>query len=161
MASKMRVFGLFVCLGGLWWLLSGYAEPLLLFFGFASTALVTWLATRMSLTDFEGVSLGFLARGLLYWPWLVREVWRSNIAVARIVLAREMPISPTIFRIPAPQKSPLGRVTYANSVTLTPGTVTLEVTDDDLEVHSLTRAAAADLKSGDMGARVCRLEGRL
>ncbi len=161
MASKMRVFGLFVCLGGLWWLLSGYAEPLLLFFGFLSTVLVTWLAARMSLTDFEGISLRFIGRGLLYSPWLVREVWRSNIAVARIVLSREMPISPTIFRIPARQSSPLGRVIYGNSITLTPGTVTLEVTDHDLEVHSLTREAAAELKSGDMGVRVCSLEGRV
>lgn len=155
----IRVFGLFVCLGCLWWLLSGYAEPLLLCFGLASAMLVTWLAVRMSLTDFEGISLPLVGRGLLYFPWMVREVWRSNIAVARIVLAREMPISPTIFRVPAGQRSSLGRVIYGNSITLTPGTVTLQVTDEYLEVHSLTREAAADLKSGEMGNRVCRLEG--
>ena len=156
----IRVLGLFVSILSLWWLLSGYSHPLILAFGLVSAVLTIWLARRMLLTDYEGVPLHLLGRGMLYWPWLLREVWRANIAVARIILSPSLPISPTLFRVPAGQKTALGRVLYGNSITLTPGTVTLQVEKDFLEVHALTRDAAADLQTDEMGGRVRRFEGK-
>jgi multicomponent Na+:H+ antiporter subunit E len=155
----IRSLGLLVGLLGLWWLLSGYAMPLLLTFGVLSALLVTGLAVHMKLNDAESVPLHLLGRIVLYIPWLVREIWRANIAVARVVVSRDMPISPTLFRVPARQRTELGRAVYGNSITLTPGTVTVRVEDDFLEVHALTREGAADLLTDEMGSRVTRLEG--
>lgn len=155
----LRILGLFLSLLALWWILSGYPYPLILGFGLVSVVLAVWLARRMFLTDYEGVPLHLLGRGMLFWPWLLREIWRANITVARIIVSPNMPISPTVFRVPARQKTALGRVLYGNSITLTPGTVTLSVEEDFLEVHALTREGAAELQTDEMGARVRRFEG--
>ena len=65
---------------------------------------------------------------------------------------------PILIRIPANQKTELGQVTYANSITLTPGTVSIAVGENMIDVHSLSKAAAEDLKKGVMHDKVCRLE---
>ncbi len=96
---------------------------------------------------------------LLYWFWLGREIIKSNIDVARLILDPAMPISPNVFTVRADQKTELGRVTYANSITLVPGTVAMDVDEDVITVHALTQAAATDLKHGDMNRRVCHVEG--
>ena len=145
---------------GTWLLWSGHFEALLLALGLVSCALVLVIALRMKLVDREGVPLSLLPGLPLYAPWLLWEVFKANVDVARRVLDPRLPISPRLIRVKASQRTALARTVYANSITLTPGTVSVELEGDEITVHALTAEAALELESGKMDRRVCRLEGR-
>jgi multicomponent Na+:H+ antiporter subunit E len=155
----MRFVSLVIVLSCLWMLLSGHTEPLLLGMGAASIALITWLASRMRVVDEEGLPVDVSHRAFPYSLWLLVEIVKSNVALMKVVVAKDMPIQPQIVRVPTGTRSDLGRVVYANSVTMTPGTVTLEADDDELVVHALTDEAAQGLRSGDMQRRAVRVAG--
>jgi len=145
---------LFVSLFALWCLLSGMFVPMLIGLGIVSCLLVTWIAERKDLVDNESLPpLSHWGRWFSYAIWLLWQIIVCNIDVARRIWRRQMPISPTIIRVPA-RMGPLARVIYANSITLTPGTVSIEVDEDTIEVHALTRESAQDLQGGEMGRRV-------
>lgn len=142
--------GLF--LGGLWLLLSGYFEAWLLWLALASVVSVVFIAHRMDVTDHEGFPLHLGTRALIYFPWLALEIVKSNLDVAKAILSNR--INPQVIHVKATQDSELGRTIYANSITLTPGTVTIGLEDDGLEVHALLDETAAGVLSGDMDRRV-------
>lgn len=142
----LRAFGLGAILFGFWLALSGHYTPLLLSFGVGSCALVVYLSLRMDVVDEEGVPVHVSARFALYLPWLMKEIFVANVAVARIILAPRMVISPRIVVFHGSQQTDLGRVIYANSITLTPGTITIGVDGHDFEIHALT---AADLETNE------------
>lgn len=150
---------LFVLFYAFWLLMSGHYTPFLLATGAASSAAVVWLARRMDVADREGhpVHLGWPA--LLYWPWLVKEILKSAIDVSRVVLDPRLPASPTVVRFRPRQKTVVGLVTHANSITLTPGTLSVEVSPERFVVHGLTRAGAEGAVDSDMDRRVARFEG--
>jgi multicomponent Na+:H+ antiporter subunit E len=155
-----RTLSLAVALAAIWLLLSGHYEPLILAFGAASVAFVVLIARRKGLTDREGHPIDMLVGGLRYWPWLLVEIAKSNVAVARCILSPRLPISPTVIKVPASQRTDLGRVVFANSITLTPGTVSIIVERDEITVHALTAEAAQELaEGGGMDRRVTRMEG--
>lgn len=146
----------------LWLLLSGYTTvALLLIFGAFSCALVVWISCCMDRADPEepGLRLDVSAQILLYWPWLLWEIVKANIDVTKIILDPKLPISPTMISTTPSQHTDLGRVIYANSITLTPGTVTTYLSHGALDVHALTQAAADGVLEGDMDRRVTKLEG--
>jgi multicomponent Na+:H+ antiporter subunit E len=91
-------------------------------------------------------------------PWLAREVWTSNVAVARVVLARRIVIRPLLVRVPASQRSSIGQVIHANTITLTPGTLTLDLRDGELLVHALTDSLLSAQDSRTLDQRILRLE---
>ncbi len=138
----------------LWLLLSGIFEPLLLGLGVASSAIVVYVAHRMDVIDHEGHPIHLTWRALLYFPWLVWEIVKANIDGAPVIVRPAMPIEPRLLDIAAGQKDDLGRVIYANSITLTPGTVTIATAGSAFTVHALTRGAAEGLESGEMDRRV-------
>ena len=113
----------------------------------------------MGIADSEGHPIHLAARVLGYVPWLLFVIVRSNIDVALRILSPGMPISPTLVRTGASQKHALGKVIYANSITLTPGTVSVEVEDDTILVHALSRESAEELLDGEMDRRVASMEG--
>lgn len=155
----LRAVSLAVFLALLWLLLSGhFTDPLLLGFGAASVLAVVFIAYRKDALDTEGHPIQLLLRALLYWPWLLKEIVLANIDVAKAILSTPMTIAPSVFTVTGSQKSELGRVIYANSITLTPGTVTIDLADDKLTVHALTRAGREGVESGEMDRRVTRLE---
>jgi multicomponent Na+:H+ antiporter subunit E len=144
---------------GVWLLLSGIFEPFLLAMGLVSTAFAIYIAIRMDAVDEEGVPLAHLnSRVWSYLPWLVLEVIHSNLAVVRIVLSREMPISPAMVRFRPLAKTELGRFIFANSITLTPGTITTEIIGDEFEVHALFLGALDGIEEGEMNRRVAAME---
>ena len=155
-----RALILFVFLLVVWVLWSGHYTPLLLSLGVLSCAFVAWTAWRMGLVDREGVPIEITARVLLYLPYLVAEIVKANVDVARRIVDPRMPISPRVFRTGAKQKTDLGRVIYANSITLTPGTVSIGIDEDDITVHALTAEAAAGVLDDEMNRRVARVEGQ-
>ncbi len=144
---------------GVWLLLSGHYTPLLLGLGGVSTLLVVAISLRMDVVDHEGHPLHLGLRILWYWPWLMVQVLRANVDVARRVLSPSLPISPRMFKVRATQRTDLGRVIYANSITLTPGTVSVELEGSVILVHALTAEAAEDLREGTMNRLVVGVEG--
>ncbi|MFC1664507.1 Na+/H+ antiporter subunit E [Pseudomonadota bacterium] len=149
---------LFIFLFGLWLLLSGEFAPLLISLGVLSCLLVLYLVHRMDFVDHELHPMHLHpGRILAYWSWLIKEIFKSNIDVARIIVSSKPSYSPEIFRVKTSQIDEIGQVIFANSITLTPGTVSMEVNDDEIEVHALTSDAAEALLSGEMDRRVRRL----
>ena len=154
-----RTLILTAALAGLWLLLSGYFDkPLLLVFGVLSVALTVYLARRAGVLDHEGVPDGLMPRVFGYWWWLALEIGKANIAVARIALAIKPEYSPKMIRIKTPTRTNEGLATFCNSVTLTPGTVTVDLEPDHFLVHALTEEFADEAAILDMGARVAKLE---
>ena len=143
-----------ISLAVFWLLLSGHYTGLLLALGVASVALVMYLALRMDRVDGERQPLHVPPMLISYWVWHFGEIAKCNIDVARRIVNPKLPISPTMVRVRAGQHSPIATATYANSITLTPGTVTLRVEGDEFHVHALSREGAKDLQSGEMERRV-------
>ena len=156
-----RLLILTIALAAIWLLLSGYFDKtLLLIFGAASVALCVFLAARLKLVDDEGAPVGLMPGIFTYWIWLGGEIGKANTAVARQALALEPKLSPTMVRVPLAPKTTVGRVTFANSITLTPGTVSIDLGRDGILVHGLTEELASVDGMADMGARVAKTEGR-
>ena len=141
----------------LWLLLSGFFVTLLLSLGVVSVAFVAWIAHRMDVIDHEGHPTHLNIRALLYWPWLIVEIIKANINVADAIVRRRMSVNPSVIEVKATQETELGQVIYANSITLTPGTVTIAAAGYDL-LPPTNLKAAEDLESGDMDRRVTALE---
>jgi len=154
------VVSLVVVLAITWLLFSGmWDQPLLLSLGAASVLFTVWLSRRLGLVDREGHPVHRLAATLRYLPWLVGQVVQANLHVTRCVLSRRCEIRPRIVRYPHGQHTDLGRTTLANSITLTPGTVTIHVRDRELWFYALDDACAQGVLSGEMDRRVRRIEG--
>jgi multicomponent Na+:H+ antiporter subunit E len=160
MLNLKHPFNLSLFLFAVWLLLSGHYTPLLLTLGVLSTLLVVFIAARAELIDHEMQVVLIKPRVLLYWLWLGGEIIKANIDVCRRILDPRLPISPRMIRVRAMQQTELGRVTYANSITLVPGTVTVSVEGDRFTVHALTREAADDLEGGELNRRVQEVEQR-
>ncbi len=146
---------------GIWLLWSGHYTALLISFGIASCAAVVLISWRMENLDEEGQLLLLVPRLVIYTPWLMKEIALANIDVARRILHPRLPISPALIRVKCSQELDLARVIYANSITLTPGTVSVDMDDDTITVHALSRTAAEGVLSGEMDRKVSRtIEGR-
>ena len=146
----------FITCLGFWLVLSGHLEPLPLALGVLAAFAVAWLNR-----DRERLSpaLRAIPRLLRYLPWLLKEVAAANLQVVRVVLDPRLPVAPALIRVRAPFTGDVALTTLANSITLTPGTVTLDVEGSDLIVHALTASAAAGLEHGDLAARIERVFG--
>ncbi|MDT8285979.1 MAG: Na+/H+ antiporter subunit E [Elusimicrobiales bacterium] len=138
-----------------WLALSGQFTGLLLGSGAAAALLVA--AIGRGGTRLPGP--GFLLRLAAYLPWLFLQIVLSSLDVAYRVLHPSRPIDPGVIRIKNPCRTPLGTALLANSITLTPGTVTLDAGPEELVVHSVSEEAADSLRSGEMQRRVLAVEG--
>jgi len=155
----MKLVWLVFLLGVFWVVNSGHFDPLLLSFGVFSVALVVWINHRMTRVTGEyqpPVIMSWRLPG--YIIWLVKEIVKSNIEVVRCIYQRHPAIEPSIFKVNASQKSDICKVLYANSITMTPGTVTLEVEGDEFMIHALTRSSREGIETGDMDRRVRSIE---
>jgi multicomponent Na+:H+ antiporter subunit E len=156
----MRLISLGLALFLFWLALSGHYTPALVGVGAAAALFCALVAVRMGIADREGHPIHLAGRFLTFLPWLLREIFKSAWGVTRIIVNPALPISPTMTRVNASQRTSLGIVTYANSITLTPGTITTGVKGNVLTVHALVREGARDLEEGGMDARVTQFEGR-
>lgn len=148
------------CFVAFWLLLSGHFEMLFLALGAASVALVCWLCARAGVTREVDLPGRLLLRLPRYFLWLGAQVLVSAVAVVRRVWTPRTKLSPAVAAVSTAELSELSQVVYANSITFTPGTLALELTDDHIEVHSLERAGAVQLQGGAMHDRVRALEGQ-
>jgi len=138
----------------LYWLtLSFYFEPLIVGFGIASVLFAIGLCYRMRILDSETVPYLHFPMTLIYFVWLFGEVIKANFAVVKAVLRPDMEISPTLLTVPTPQKTDIGKTMFANSITLTPGTVSMDVDEGGILVHALLSEMANPDDFKEMGVR--------
>ena len=146
-------------LAGTWMLLSGVVAPFMMGLGLASCLVVVWIGVRADRRDREPVPFALrLGRCPGYLLWLAWEIIKSNVDVARRILSPSLPIAPAVRWLPASQRSELARVIYADSITLTPGTLSIDLEDGAVEVHALSEDSLDALERGEMDARVSGLE---
>lgn len=152
----LRISALLFLLVLAWLLWSGIYTPLLLGLGALSCILSLYLAHRIDFFD-EVFSLQVIPRLPRYWGWLLLEIARSSLEVTRIIIQRKPAISPTVVEIEAAARGPVGQAILGNSITLTPGTLTLDVHNGRLRVHCLTREGADALLAGEFNRRAAAL----
>ena len=153
----MKPLVLFVILVCLWLLMSGHYTFLIISLGILSCAFCVYLANRAKLIDDEGLPLFFLPRLLGYLMWLFKEILISNLNTAKAIISNN--IKPETFTVKASQITDVAKVTYANSITLTPGTVTTKINNNTFEVHALNTDFGNDVRSNEMDKKVKLLEG--
>jgi multicomponent Na+:H+ antiporter subunit E len=157
----MRHLSLGALLFAFWLALSGHYTPFLVGVGVACSVLCVIAAARFGVVDSEGHPTHLLGRALTYYPWLIWEIVKSAWAVTKIILHPKLPISPTMTVVDASQLTAAGIVTYGNSITLTPGTITTDIKGNRLTVHALVRDGALDVEGGGMDSRAKQFEGRV
>ena len=155
-----RTLILLVLLIVVWVLWSGYLKPLLLGLGAFSCILTVWIVRRMGYFDDEMFAFHYDWRLLGFWAWLGGEVVKSSIDVTRIVLRPKVQVEPIVVDVDGSGLGPVDLALLGNSITLTPGTLTLDVYEGRLRVHALTREGATALLSGEMLRRVAGLRKR-
>jgi len=141
----------------LWLGISGVYKPVILALGAGSIVLVVWLSARMDVVGTEHNPIIYSWRLPVYWSWLVGQIIAANLNVAHAILSPAR-IRPQLIRVPADQDAAVARVTYANSITLTPGTIALQLTEREVVVHALDRQSARGVEQGEMARRVQWLE---
>lgn len=143
-----------------WLLLSGLFKTQLLILGLMSVVLVVWLSNRMRVLQHRGQPVYFRFLHIIgYWAWLGQQIFLSNVDVTRRVFRPVMPIKPMLRRITATPDTEIGRVIYANSITLTPGTTAINFTPDgDILVHALHESSLKELEGGEMASRIRDVE---
>lgn len=152
-----QAIALAAALTGFWVLLSGYWLTLIVCLGIASIALCVLIARRLDVVDHEGHPIHLTVRGLTYFPWLVKEIVLSNITVAKAILFGG--VRPQVLRVKANQSDELGQTVFANSITLTPGTVSVACENGLITVHAIMDETADGLRTGEMDEKVCKLMG--
>ena len=148
-------YGLILALAmtAFWLSMSGYFTGMLLTLGVISIVLTLWLCKRMDILDGETAPYLHMPLTLNYLVWLGKEIYKANIAVIKAVMGPDMNISPTLVRVPLNRNTDIGATMFANSITLTPGTVSVEIDDDSILVHALVADMAVAEDFSEMGER--------
>ena len=155
----MRAVASAVFLMALWLLMSGVYKSLVIGFGLGSVLLICLVLWRMDKVDGDHVQIRLNPiRFLGYIIWLFGEIAKSNWAVTRVILSPLMPIRQKMFVVPQSQKTDLAQVIFANSITLTPGTISVETEESGLLVHALSYSPEDDASLADMDRRVTAVE---
>ena len=161
--GKGRVKGLVTALvlGVLWLLMSGLFKPLLLSFGAGSVAVVLWVMARMNRIDgytpqWRLKPIAFIG----YFFWLMKEIAKANWQVTKAVLTPKMGLRQHLFAVPVSQQTDVAQVTFANSITLTPGTITIETEPGRFLVHALSYSQDTPAELAEMDSRVTAIEAR-
>ena len=143
-----------------WIFLSGEFSFILLLSGIISSLLVSYISHDLLIGNGD-MKLGFIRtiRFIRFLPWLLWQIVLANIDLAIRTLHPKMPINPMLINFKNNLKTDLGMVILANSITLTPGTVTIDVNENEFLVHVISEKAAQSLISGEMQARVKKIEG--
>ena len=143
-----------ILLSVFWLLLSGYIQPLLLSFGVVSVVIVLIVLRRMDALDQEPKKLGSGLRIARYLSWLIVEIVKSSIHVTKLIWSPARQLDPTLSKIPLNNVPKTRRVLYANSITLTPGTLSVDLDNDEITVHALQADSIEKLKEGRMEQKI-------
>lgn len=155
---------MFVAMFCFWMVLAGRTEVKFIVYGIITAAVTSWITYPLLLVpNREGTKKYFLFgvnpfRFIKYFCWLMYQLWLANVDVMKATCSQELNINPRVVRFNFLTENPVAMVLLANSITLTPGTVTMNVTDDGLyEIHALTTGAAAGIIAGDFPKAIAEL----
>lgn len=146
-----------ILLSTFWLLLSGYIQPLLLGFGAVSVFVVLLVLKRMDDVDQEKQEIGTGLRLMRYLPWLTWQVICSSLQVTKLIWGSADKISPSVAKISAKNIPPHQRALYANSITLTPGTLSVDLVDDEIIVHALQKSSIEELEQKAMERKITQI----
>jgi multicomponent Na+:H+ antiporter subunit E len=154
----------FIIMFGLWLILSGHFDAFHMSLGLVSCAIVSYLSSDLLFPSpkIEGL-LKQWARFIRYVPWLMLEIIKANLHVTYLVFHPRMMdlIDPRIIKFRSHLKSDLALVTFANSITLTPGTITVDISlEGDFKVHAIDKASGDPLP-GEMEANIAKAFGEV
>lgn len=152
--SVKHILSLGALLFTLWIGLSGKFTDLMLILGLSSTVLVVYISHRMDIIDHETYPAHMTFLLLRFWLFLAKEVVLANIDVIKRIFKPGKNISPQMFELPLSHTTDLARVIYANAITMTPGTISVNLNTDSITIHSLSIEAANDLRSGRMADNI-------
>lgn len=155
-----RYILLLLVLALIWLLWSGIYTPLVLGLGVLSCLLTLLVAHRIGFFEQAIFSLRVIPRLPRYWAWLLVEIVKSSLEVAQVVLRRRLEISPTVVKFKAAPDDAVGQAILGNSITLTPGTLTLDIHEGQVSVHCLTEQGAQALLLGEFNKRAAALTRR-
>jgi multicomponent Na+:H+ antiporter subunit E len=148
--------GLLAALAALWFALSGETAPMFLFLGVVSVLLALWLAARLKIIDRDASPYHRAPQLAGYLAWLMVQIVKANIAVIGRILGPRHAIDPALVNVTTTARTDLGKALFANSITLTPGTVTVDVDDENLVVHALVREQSRSHSFAPMDRRAAR-----
>ena len=154
----MKSLILFLILLSLWLLMSGHYSILIISLGIISCVFCVYVAKRAKLIDDEGLPIFFIPRLSNYLIWLFKEILISNLNTAKVIINGK--VEPETFTVKVSQVTDVAKVTYANSITLTPGTVTTKMQKNVFEVHALNSDFGNDVRTNEMDKKVTWLEGK-
>jgi len=148
----------FFILFAFWILLSGFFDSFHLTLGVICSVLVAYLSQdllffNIRLGDFRTRARRFFQAG----PWFLGQIFSANLHVAYLALSPKMPIDPQIIRFKTKLESDIAWVALANSITLTPGTITIDIREEEFFVHALDRKVAYDLNTGEMEDKIAHV----
>lgn len=149
-----------LALFALWLLMSGIYKPLIVWLGLASSIIAVYVVRRMDkAADADRLAINLNPfRFIGYWAWLMIEIAKSNWAVSKLILSPTMPLNRHMFNVPHSQKTDLGQTIFANSITLTPGTISVDVDENNFLVHAVLYSDTDLDALADMNARVSSIE---
>ena len=160
MASVFQLGFLAFVLVIIWLGLSGFFKPLLLTLGAVSVVITLIFAVRVKYFE-HVVGLNNMGWRLpLYWLWLLKEIIKSALQVARIVLSPTIPKDHRLVKITSQSGEELPRVILGNSITLSPGTITIDIDDREVLVHCISEEGAKDMESGELLRRIEALRNK-
>ncbi|MEM7743558.1 MAG: Na+/H+ antiporter subunit E [Pseudomonadota bacterium] len=156
----LRLALIAVVLFGFWLVLSGHYQTWLVASGAGLSIAVVLFCWAKGITDREGFPIGLTGRGLVYWPWLIVQIVLSALRVTRLIISPQLPISPTLVKVDVEAQTSIGLVTYANSITLTPGTISIEASEKGrcIWVHAIEKDAADGFQDDPMNRKVAWFE---
>jgi multicomponent Na+:H+ antiporter subunit E len=155
----MRTLVAFLFFSAVWLLFSGIYKLLMIIFGVVSVVLVLIAVGRMNLLkNSESAVILRPFKLINYFFWLFVEIVKSNIAVCKILWSPNISVDQKIIKIPFSQRGEISQVIFANSITLTPGTVTLEMEGKELIVHILNYGEGTTSSLSEMNKRVTCIE---
>lgn len=157
-------FGLYLFI--FWLLITASLEPKFLIMGLVSTVVVAWMCMPIFMLHNQSHTKKYFMLGfspiklLLYTIWLMKELVLANVDVAKAALKKDLPIEPKILYFQCHYDNPLALTVLANSITLTPGTITVNVSHKNVyTIHALTPGAAQGIMDGAMLKKVAELLG--
>jgi multicomponent Na+:H+ antiporter subunit E len=153
---------LFVLLLAFWLILSSKINLTIVIVGFFASLLILFINYDLIFNHQEATRLGFrtLIKLVVLFYVLISNIILSNIEVAKIVLSPKLPIDPGFERVRQPLKKDLNQSLYANAITLTPGTLTVEMDDEHILVHGLIKSHVKNLEGSALEKAFIDLEGK-
>jgi multicomponent Na+:H+ antiporter subunit E len=144
----------------LWLLMSGIYNPLVITLGIGSSIIAVFVVRRMdNAADTERLRIHLRPLAIIgYWAWLMVEIAKANWVVTKLILSPNMRLNRHLFNVPCTQKTDLGQAIFANSITLTPATISVEVEDGYFLVHALSYTDNHMDDLADMDRRVTAIE---